>query len=344
MIGSGDSTSTGSLIFALKKVKVLIEVRRADKHDFPAIVGVYRTVWPDRGLTLERMLELERSFESAEYFRTHFVAEEPNGDIVGLGLLTHSLTEFDQHNLNIEVAVRPEWRRRGIGSRIFGAIEDESRSKGFRSLWAETRSDSESGVSFLSTRGFHLKRRKWQSSLELDSFVQDKYAGLVEKLRDSGIGFSSAREEKRLSENWERKFYELNTVTGFDVPRTMEYTPPTFQQALMYETRSSSFVPELCVIAKKDGEYIARTGLLKAQGIPNVLLTTFTCTKREYRNMGVATSLKSIALGNAKEMSFKSVSTINDSLNLPMLAVNETLGFHKVVEIMRFEKSAQDSV
>lgn len=317
----------------------VLQVRVAVPNDYPAIAEVSAAAWPDRGISLARLLEQDQTYKSSEYFRKYFVAEEEGHKVVGFGLLSHSVTEYHPNKLNMELAVPPEWRGVGIGSKIYDFLMQETEGKGFKTLWAETRNDFYAGVRFLNKRGFIESRRKWESVLELDLFDPEKFRSAVEGIDRIDVMVTNAKEEKSLSEDWERKFYALNIETAFDVPRSETYTPPNFEQAMMHEVRSPDFMPELCLIAKKNGEYVARTGLVKSQSKPNALITTYTCTKKEYRNKGIALALKALSLQRAKEMGFKTVSTINDSLNKPMLSTNQRLGFLKRAEWIRYEKT-----
>ena len=317
-------------------------VREAGKKDYLEMVDVYNSVRPELGMSIQRMQEKDLTYASPKFFRRHYVAKEPGGHIVGVGLLSHTATEFHPKKFDLDIAVHKEWRDRGIGGKLYDAILLQSKRLGANTLWAEVRDTFQESAVFLLKRGFVERRRKNEYWLALAEFEADKFRNWKDNIRRIGVTVSSAKEEKLLSDDWERRLYDLNIETGYDVPRNEPYTPPSYEQALLHETRSSTFVPELCLIAKRGEEYIARTGLVMAGNVPSALVTTYTCTKKEFRKRGLAVALKAEALERARNMGFLTVTTTNDALNNFMITVNERLGFRKRSVLVRYEKTQFD--
>lgn len=79
----------------------------------------------------------------------------------------------------------------------------------------------------------------------------------------------------------------------------------------------------------KDGErFVGLSGVMTLEGRP--AYTYFTGVHREYRGRGLATLLKLATIEFVRGLGLAAMRTNNDTLNYPMVAVNEKLGYRRL--------------
>ena len=99
-----------------------------------------------------------------------------------------------------------------------------------------------------------------------------------------------------------------------------------------------SNVPEAYFIAIRDGRYVGESSLGTEGTDPGVIYQQLTAVRRDERGKGIAMVLKLAAVDYAKTNGFREIRTWNASLNRPMLAINEALGFAKQPAWITFGK------
>jgi GNAT superfamily N-acetyltransferase len=123
------------------------------------------------------------------------------------------------------------------------------------------------------------------------------------------------------------KLYDLSLAVREDVP----IPPGEVRQPAVYERwlefhQHPTLMQEAYFIAVADGVHIGTSNLWHSPE-PDMIRTGLTAVRREYRRRGIAMGLKVRALSFAKELGFRRSVTDNASINLPMLAINDRLGF-----------------
>ncbi|HKY04045.1 MAG TPA: GNAT family N-acetyltransferase, partial [Blastocatellia bacterium] len=84
--------------------------------------------------------------------------------------------------------------------------------------------------------------------------------------------------------------------------------------------------------------YVGITDLHAVDEIAGGLASGFTGVVRGHRRQGVATALKMRAVEYAREHGFNLIRAFNNHANLPMLAVNERIGFARRFSYVSLEK------
>ncbi|HKN06637.1 MAG TPA: GNAT family N-acetyltransferase, partial [Thermoplasmata archaeon] len=103
------------------------------------------------------------------------------------------------------------------------------------------------------------------------------------------------------------------------------------------EFDAPAFLPEAWFLAYDGETYVAMSNLEKSLTESDSLRVGFTGTRAAYRGRGIASELKRRALEYARGKGVRYLRTVNDSLNLPMWAINQKQGF-----VRTFEWSAQE--
>ncbi len=90
-------------------------------------------------------------------------------------------------------------------------------------------------------------------------------------------------------------------------------------------------------MAIKGDEYIGLSHvLLREKGIS--LYQGLTGVKPQYRRLGIGLEMKVRAIAYAKAAGYSTILAENDAKNIPMLAMNEKLGYIRKPDLITFEK------
>lgn len=85
-----------------------------------------------------------------------WVAVVPKGGVIGYAVLWCILDESELAN----IAVREEWRVRGIGSLLLDRVLRDARERGARRLHLEVRASNDTAIGFYHRRGFRQVGRR----------------------------------------------------------------------------------------------------------------------------------------------------------------------------------------
>ncbi|MCH0540905.1 GNAT family N-acetyltransferase [Streptomyces sp. MUM 203J] len=100
-----------------------------------------------------RLTALIDPVESAHGRRLVWLAEGADGSPAGTASLRLLLGDGQRHLAEAEIRVHPAERRRGVATRLLGALVDAAREDGRRSLVAQA-DEGSAGAGFLAARGF----------------------------------------------------------------------------------------------------------------------------------------------------------------------------------------------
>ena len=198
------------------------------------------------------------------------------------------------------------------------------------------RNDDPRSLEFAHRHGFRELRRLWISALDLTRLPAFEATDRGATLEQEGIRFARLSEEGPGRLEVRQKLFDLLNETSRDVPRLGEFSPITFEQ-FVGEFDFPGFLPEAWFLASDGETYVAMSNLEKSLTERDSLRVGFTGTRAAYRGRGVASELKRRALEYSPGTGVRYLRTVNDSLNLPMWAINQKQGF-----VRTFEWSAQE--
>lgn len=255
---------------------------------------------------------------------THrMVATNPQDVVTGYSVIVHE-TWAPPGQFYVWVVVDPSQRGQGMGAALYAEAEAFLRAQGAASLKSEVRDDCAESLEFAKRRGFSIDRHLFESILDLAAFDDTPYQALQPTLEAAGIRFLSLADfhdspEARL------KLYELNRVTGLDIPGSEDTFMP-FSDFEQWICGADWYRPEGQLIAV-DGE--TWVGLSAVRLLPDTqgAYNLMTGVIRPYRGRQIACALKLNAIRYARTHQAVHVRTHNDSLNAPMLAINRKLGY-----------------
>jgi GNAT superfamily N-acetyltransferase len=228
-----------------------------------------------------------------------------------VGLLEGRLDFFGSGDLaRVSVRVDPEFRRRGIGTELYGLGLEYARAHGSsRAVTAFEESDD--GVAFATARGWCEARAETLSTLDPTT---------VAEAPDPAFDLRPAAELDP------HELHNVDEETTHDVPSVeqVESIPYDEWQAFVWDnplfTREGSFG------AVADGRVVA-VSLLLANADARRAFSMYTGTLRPYRGRGLAIAVKLASIRWAAANGITQLATNNDETNAAMLAVNRRLGY-----------------
>jgi len=283
---------------------------------------------------------LETESATPGLHRTVLVVEERrSGAAVAYGELANTSFNFHPQKYWIAAVVDPAFQGRGIGSELYATLEREAVERRAICLWSSVRDDEALAVRFYEHRGFRTLRKTWRSRLDLATYNPSVLPDRSKELAEAGIRFTTLAAEGSGRAEVRRRAYELSRVASKDMPRLGEYTPISFEQFVQLEIEGPAALPEAFFIAVHGDRYVGHTTLDRELLRPDCLHVGFTGTHPDFRGRGVASELKRRALEYARGRGTRYLVTYNDSLNRPIWAINEKLGFRTLVTWLLGEKS-----
>ena len=203
------------------------------------------------------------------------------------------------------VRVRPEARRRGVGSALLEAVRVHARDGGFERAWGNVSEADPDSLRFVLARGFAEVGREVTVLREVAPGDGEVAAGIVE-LREEHL----------------QGAYEVTVECMPEIHAPLRGEAPPFDEWLEREARQRS----VAFVALDDGDVVGYAGLY-ATGTSRRLEHGLTAVRRSHRRRGVATALKRAQLAWAAEHGYRELVTDMVAGNEGMRAVNERLGY-----------------
>jgi len=299
--------------------------------DHEEIARLY-TVIHERITTASRIDEWYHGPFRADYVLYRAVGVDSNGQILGYILVKHE-TQHEPGRFTLMVMVDPAYRNQGIGAQLYDHALRQAEALGAKTYYASVRENQPYALRFAEARGFTIQRYKFESTIDLHTFDETPFAGLVESA--AGIRYFSLADMGD-TEEARRKLHRVN----FEVVRdnsgaTGDYMG--FEEFNQMFNTASWFRAEGQMIAADGDNYIG----LAAIGYfaeTNSMYNMITGVMPAYRGRKIAQVLKLLTIRYAKAYGADYIRTHNDSENAPMLAINRRLGYQAQVGSYRLVK------
>ncbi|GGL81960.1 phosphinothricin acetyltransferase [Deinococcus aerolatus] len=305
-----------------------LTLRPATDADLPALARLMSGANPRHPVTpqtwAQEIAEL-RGHPLGLHF-TQWLAEQ-DGQPVGTALTLHLAGMHHPDRYWAEVLVPPPHARRGVGGRLAATLEAHLQARGAREVLSGAYEDEPWALNFLTRRGFSETMRYFDNVLDMAEFDASAWAEesqLPDGLRAVSLAELMAQVGVDAAVT---AFHAAFAEVREDVPRSGVATPLTLE-VFRARLKGPQFFPEGILLAVTDaGEVVALSELRPNDSDPARLDTGLTGTRRAWRRRGLALALKLAALRLAGDMGIREVWTGNADTNLPMLALNERLGF-----------------
>ncbi len=304
-------------------------VRPFAERDYPRLVELDNAVYPELGRGEAEFRHQDASWDHERYFFRRCLAEEADGAVAGWGTLHHMPDQFDPDRYGFSIGVHPDARRRGAGSALYDALRRTLIERGARAARAEAKASQPAGGAFLERRGFVERARAWESILDVAAFDPTPFAGAPARVAAQGITLSTLAEERARDPAALTAIFDLFLVCSRDVPEIDPVTDVPYDYFLTNEVEGPDGLPDGFFLAKDGGRYVALSNLYSSERDPSVIHQGLTGVHPAYRGRGLAMALKLRTVEYARDRGKRQIRTWNNTLNRPMLRINEAMGFRK---------------
>ena len=305
--------------------------------DFAQLVPILSEAWGEP-ISVTQLQEWDADRPEGQVRRRAVMVTDA-GEIVGYSDADHEPWMQDGRFI-ILVIIATQYRQQGFGSQLYDNTLQWVQAQGATWLDTEAREDCDAGLAFAEKRGFTKHHRLFESRIDLPTFDDIAYEGLIKSLQAKGFRFFSLAEAGDTLE-MRRKLYEVNKTCSFDDPSSSGYFIDFENFNNMFNT-ASWFRPEGQILASvQTDEGKEKVVGLSAVGYfdhTNSMYNMFTGVDRAYRGQKLAQALKLLSVRFAKAYGADYILTHNDSQNAPMLAINRKLGYVRQVGVYRMVK------
>jgi GNAT superfamily N-acetyltransferase len=236
--------------------------------------------------------------------------------------------------VDVELAVAPQYRRRGVATRLLDAAIERARAEGRRvvsgtNLAGDPVTGESAGTAFARARGFEQKHAELHQVVELPIDVT-----ALERPVD---GYELVQWREYAPDEWVEQFVELLSGMSEDVPtgeRTDEpvrWTPELLRDAESRRVAQGRFTYTTAAVHVASGELAAYTQMGGTPETPDRLNQYDTYVRRTHRGHGLGIAVKAPNL-RAIQSGPAVLHTWNAPENAPMIAVNAKLGFRPVAQ------------
>jgi GNAT superfamily N-acetyltransferase len=317
------------------------EILRADlPGDYEALAQIHTAAIPNDPVTAAWM---KRIYENPpEHCRRAIYVASIDGERIGYATFSQHVWSYAPDKFSVEVQVRPEYQRLGIGHALYQHLWAALSPAQPRLLIAHARVDLEAGQRFAEARGYREMDRDWESWLDPSRISLERFNGIQDRLAAQGIEIKTLVELKESDPDYQRKVYELDWEASQDIPTAQELTQPPFEQYQKDVFENQNLIPDAFFVAVDGDRFAGTTSLWRNQAHAGELKTGFTGVARAYRRRGIALALKLRAVTYAQDQGIATVRTWNAKGNRPMLAINERLGFVRKTGWVIYQKEIRD--
>ncbi len=266
---------------------------------------------------------LKEYYEKRRELIIQRVAEGEQGELLGFYWTHRSNMEL----CHIDLFVKPEQRRQGVGRRLYEDLEQAVKDVQAKKLHVSILDTSSESRAFAEQRGFSERWHFIPMRLDLETFDDRPYDDIIAKLKEDGFQFTSM-EELGNTEEAQRKLYILNDTTDLDVPgKNGEHSWNSFDDFQKRVCQMDWYKPggQMVVIDTATSDWAAMSAISRFE---NHAYNLHTGVDRRYRGRKLAQAVKVLALRYARDvLKVNTVHTHHNTMNQPIIAIDRKFGY-----------------
>ncbi|WP_112881946.1 GNAT family N-acetyltransferase [Paenibacillus montanisoli] len=304
-------------------------IREYEVHDFDQVLRISKSFYDGK----EGSFSLVDNIMSARMIEKYVIAEIETGLIQGYALITEQI--HPGIRLRLELVVKNEFNEWEIIHDLYNKMEQVINIAAPYSIEVRLFPENTNEINFFEGKGFSENHRMVKQILDVQSANIDSYLHIESELNKNGIIIRTLAEEQSSRPDCMKLLEQLVLETNIDFPDELpsHLRRPRTDTSWLYR---SEIIPEAFFIALHKGRYVGYTHY--SSGPNHAFTQSFTAVCREFRNLGIATSLKLKGILYAKSIGIDSIYTSNRSTNDSMARVNEKLGWMKYDCELRMQK------
>jgi GNAT superfamily N-acetyltransferase len=272
--------------------------------------------------------------------RLRVSVDAPDGGIAAIGDIGSGFMARPDGSQFVGMTVLAPHRRKGVGTALLEALEDEARRRHVPKLFAGASEGEKFALDWAFGHGYRQIGRRIAAYVELAKFEPAAFSEALDRARADGIRIMSFAEtlegrDAATQEKWWRTLYAAEAPMWEDIPFA---TPtPHWPYDRFYEAATSGQqLMDLSLVAFAGDQVAGFTTTGKSKDKDG--WTWMTGTAREHRGHGVARALKVEALTRAKRKGLRAMGTTNDEPNKSMRGINAKLGYQVLPAHVELEK------
>lgn len=257
-----------------------------------------------------------------------------DGEIIGFGMGVSGSWDpiLLPGHFDISIHVDMNWINQGVGSMLFEEVIGFAKKNGGTMVQCGIRETELESIAWLEKRGFTKVFHTFESQLDLSMFNIDQYKSVFKNVELNGVEFKSFAEYPQ-DDKWLQRFFDFWWELAMDAPGMEGKTRPDFE---VLKNQFQGIDREGFILAVEEDSWIAMSMIINESN--KIFYNSLTGVQRAYRGKGIALAVKLKAIDYAKQKGSKLVRTHNGSNNIPMLSINQKLGYKKQPGIYFFEK------
>lgn len=278
------------------------------REQSPELPSLDTLRWQDRKCTKDTIMK-------------RIAAISQDGRMVGFGLAVAGPCDpiLRPGHFEISVIVEREWRKQGIGQKIYHELEEFAVKHQAVVLQGSVRESSPVDLAWSKKRGFSIDQHTFESTLDLSSFNPRIFDDVLSL--DFGLYFSSFSNYPQ-NDEWFERFVNFWWELAKDAPGMEGKPRPKLEQM---KTLLEKMNPAGSILIIDKEKWVAMSLVIRET--ENVYYNSLTGVSRLYRGNGLSLAAKVKAAEFAKNQGGKYLRTHNDSNNEPILAVNRRMGY-----------------
>lgn len=305
--------------------------------DYPAFIDLGMLAFgEDVPMNVETVRKLDETRDTTRPWGRLLATDAGGGEGTVQGMAVWGQPHGARH-FTFWLVVRPERRRRGLGSTLYAAVLEAIAPYRPPALQTTTREDRPATLSFLEQRGFVEVMRTQGNHLTLADFQAERFTTVEESLRAQNIVIRTFTEIDEAEPGARHRLYALTNALWQDVPSPDPFVPLPFDHWQRRLVEDPRFLPDGYFIAvdQASGEFVGVSTLSRLVDSDH-LQNDLTGVRRDYRRRGIALALKVRAARYALSVGAPVIRTGNATTNAAMLALNQRLGYQKQPSRIRF--------
>ncbi|WP_165807164.1 GNAT family N-acetyltransferase [Nocardioides currus] len=317
-----------------------MEISEIDVHDEAQLTAWFDV--EDTSIAHDRPHAVSRTFEAlavqvripSDYGRTTLLTATDGDEVVGIAELGISLQD-NLHLAELEITVRPEHRRRGIGRALYAEATTRRRAAGRTGAIGEVSIVEDQGpLAFAREMGAESVHEEDHLMLDLP-LPQDHVGALVDRASASAGGYEVVTWQDRCPDDLIEAYAAMRTQMNADVPTgelDLEAVVMTPERIRAGEERlSRSYDVVVAAARRPDGVMGGYSLLYLAHGTDQVIQDdTLVMPGHRGHRLGLALKLATYDVVRSVHPARTTMHTWTDPENTAMQATNRAFGYRAV--------------